>query len=84
MNLISFNSKFFTLVLVAPVVQAINECKNMKYLELEGNTLGVDAAKEIGKALESHPELEIALWKDMFTTRDKSEIPKALVSVKLV
>lgn len=60
-------------------MKAIKECKNMKYLELEGNTLGVEAAFEIGKALESHPELEVALWKDIFTTRLKTEIPKALV-----
>ncbi len=61
------------------MVKEIKACKNLKYLELEGNTLGVEAAKEIGKCLESRPELEIALWKDLFTGRLKDEIPKALV-----
>lgn len=60
------------------VTDAIDLCKNMKYLNLEGNTVGVDAAKAIGKALESHPEFTQALWKDMFTGRMKDEIPQAL------
>jgi Ran GTPase-activating protein 1 len=51
---------------------------------LEGNTLGVDAAKGIAKALEAHSEFKRALWKDMFTGRMKTEIPKALVSSKTV
>lgn len=53
----------------------------MQYLNLEGNTLGVDAAKAIAKCLESHSELKHALWKDLFTGRMKTEIPKALVSL---
>ena len=46
---------------------------------LEGNTLGVEAAKAIAKALESQPSFQRALWKDAFTGRLKDEIPKALV-----
>ena len=48
------------------------------YLKLEGNTLGVEAAAAIGKALEKHPEFRKALWKNMFTSRLKTEIPEAL------
>lgn len=62
------------------IIQAINSCQNLHYLKLEGNTLGVDAAKGIAKALEGHSEFKRALWKDMFTGRMKTEIPKALVS----
>ena len=50
----------------------------MKILTLSGNTIGIDAANEIGKALESRSELERAHWKDMFTGRMKTEIPPAL------
>lgn len=50
-------------------------------MNLEGNTLGVDASKGIAKALEKHPEFKRALWKDMFTGRMKTEIPKALVGI---
>ena len=57
----------------------IGHQKPLLYLELEGNTLGVEAAKEIGKSLESKPELVAALWKDLFTGRLKTEIPQALV-----
>ncbi|KAK6629111.1 Ran GTPase-activating protein 1 [Polyplax serrata] len=60
------------------VVAAINSCTNLEYLNLEGNTLGVDASKAIAKALETKGELKRALWKDMFTGRMKEEIPKAL------
>lgn len=60
------------------VVDKINECPNMEYLNLEGNTLGVEAAAAIAKALETQPNMKKALWKDMFTGRLKDEIPKAL------
>ncbi|XP_044763709.1 ran GTPase-activating protein 1 [Coccinella septempunctata] len=60
------------------VTDEIDKCKSLQYLNMEGNTLGVDAAKAIGKSLEKHPEFKRALWKDMFTGRMKTEIPKAL------
>ena len=49
------------------VIDAMDRCENMKDLKLEGNTLGVPAAKAIAVALRKHPEFERALWKDMFT-----------------
>lgn len=60
------------------VTNEIDKCKSLQYLNMEGNTLGVDAAKAIGKSLENHPEFKRALWKDMFTGRMKTEIPQAL------
>ncbi|CAL1543294.1 unnamed protein product [Lymnaea stagnalis] len=62
----------------ADIVDAINKCDNLTALRLEGNTLGVDAAEEIAKALGQHPEFKRALWSDMFTGRLKTEIPLAL------
>jgi Ran GTPase-activating protein 1 len=64
---------------VQNVVENIRSCPRLKFLELEGNTLGVNAAIEIGKALESKPEFEVAFWKDLFTGRLKNEIPQAMV-----
>lgn len=61
------------------IVDAIEKCKRLDFLNLEGNTLSVDASKAIAKALESKPELKRVLWKDIFTGRMKEEIPKALV-----
>lgn len=63
------------------IINAINECKTLHFLNLEGNTLGVEAAKGIGTALTKHPEFKQALWKDLFTGRLKSEIPEALKSL---
>lgn len=67
-------------MLAKEIVDAIDKCSDLQYLNMEGNTLGVDASKEIAKALEKHPEFKRALWKDMFTGRMKTEIPKALVT----
>ncbi|KAL7631226.1 UNVERIFIED_CONTAM: hypothetical protein RMT77_018473 [Armadillidium vulgare] len=61
-----------------PVVETIKSTKELKCLNLEANTLGVEAAKIIGDALSFHPEFEIAHWKDLFTGRLKTEIPEAL------
>lgn len=61
------------------LIDAIKACKKLEYLNLEGNSVGVQAAQIISKALAEHPELKRAIWKDMFTGRMKTEIPKALV-----
>ncbi|XP_073823418.1 ran GTPase activating protein [Musca autumnalis] len=63
---------------VKDVVAALDTQKVVHYLKLDGNTMGVDAAAAIGKALEKHPEFRKALWKNMFTRRLKTEIPQAL------
>ncbi|XP_011629760.1 ran GTPase-activating protein 1 [Pogonomyrmex barbatus] len=61
------------------VVNAIKACPCLEYLDLEGNTLGTSAAEAIAEALkEKGTPLKKALWKDMFTGRLKTEIPKAL------
>ncbi|XP_026666831.1 ran GTPase-activating protein 1 isoform X2 [Ceratina calcarata] len=61
------------------IVEAIRTCPNLEYLDLEGNTLGPHAAKAVAKALKDNGStLKRALWKDMFTGRLKSEIPKSL------
>lgn len=60
------------------IVSEIEKCSQLVYLNLEGNTLGVEAAEAIGEALQKHPELKKALWKDLFTGRMKTEIPPAL------
>ncbi|XP_022086163.1 ran GTPase-activating protein 1-like [Acanthaster planci] len=63
------------------IVKAIEECKDIQSLRLEGNTVGNQAAEAIAKALEKRPEFERAKWADMFTGRLRSEIPPALRSL---
>lgn len=65
----------------SPIVDAIRECSKMTYLNLEGNTLGIDAGGAIGEALNSSSHLKYAILKDMFTSRSKAEIPPALKSI---
>ncbi|CAF1066169.1 unnamed protein product [Brachionus calyciflorus] len=66
---------------VKEIVQTILNCKSMKVLRLEGNTLSPEAADELSKALVKHPELERFIINDIFTGRLKDEIPLALKSV---
>lgn len=61
------------------IVSAIEKCPCMVYFNLQGNSLGIKAAKEIGNALAKHgSHLKRALWQDMFTGRLKTEIPIVL------
>lgn len=72
------NLKTF-LISAEEVCEEIKKCPRLDYLDLEGNTLGPDAAKALSETLASHGgALKRALWKDMFTGRMKTEIPKAL------
>ena len=65
----------------ADVAKKIREAATVHILTFSANTIGIEAAGEIGKALEGHPEFRRAHWKDMFTGRMKSEIPPALVNL---
>ncbi|XP_074602600.1 uncharacterized protein LOC141856227 [Brevipalpus obovatus] len=65
----------------AKIVDSIRGCPNMKYFNLEGNTLGVDAAGAIAEAFESASNFKYAILKDIFTGRLKNEIPLALKSL---
>ncbi|KAL7869151.1 hypothetical protein AOLI_G00131390 [Acnodon oligacanthus] len=66
---------------VEEIAREIEQCKYLKALTLEGNTIGVEAAQAIAKALESKKELQRCHWSDMFTGRLRSEIPPALKSL---
>nr|XP_014429511.1 ran GTPase-activating protein 1 [Pelodiscus sinensis] len=63
------------------VSKEIEEFDGLEALRLEGNTVGVEAAKVIAKALEKKAELKRCHWSDMFTGRLKSEIPFALIAL---
>ncbi|GMR61110.1 hypothetical protein PMAYCL1PPCAC_31305, partial [Pristionchus mayeri] len=63
------------------LAKEIEACPDLIYLELRGNTIGIEAGKRIAEALEKHPELKYALWSDLFTGRLKNEIPPILRSM---
>merc|ERR1719445_2972328 len=65
----------------ADVAAKISSHGPMHVLTFSANTIGIEAAGAIGKALEKHPEFRRAHWKDMFTGRMKTEIPPALVNL---
>lgn len=66
------------------VAEEIDKCENLVYLDLDGNTIGIEAAKRISESLSKHGEFKRAIWKNMFTGRTKAEIPPALVRRYLV
>uniref|UniRef100_A0A671U178 Ran GTPase-activating protein 1 n=1 Tax=Sparus aurata TaxID=8175 RepID=A0A671U178_SPAAU len=66
---------------VEELVRDIEQYQGLRALRLEGNTLGVDAARAIAKALENKDLLQRCYWSDMFTGRLRSEIPTALRSL---
>ncbi|XP_063796803.1 ran GTPase-activating protein 1 isoform X2 [Pseudophryne corroboree] len=63
------------------VIQEIEAYEGLQALRLEGNTIGVEAAKAIAKALEKQSDIKRCHWSDMFTGRLRSEIPPALISL---
>uniref|UniRef100_A0A3P9KEG0 Ran GTPase-activating protein 1 n=1 Tax=Oryzias latipes TaxID=8090 RepID=A0A3P9KEG0_ORYLA len=66
---------------VAELVRDIRRTSDLRALRLEGNTVGVEAAQTIAKALENKEMLQRCYWSDMFTGRLRSEIPTALMSL---
>lgn len=66
---------------VEELVRDIEQFQGLRALRLEGNTVGVEAAQAIAKALENKDQLQRCYWSDMFTGRLRSEIPTALRSL---
>ncbi|XP_061701940.1 ran GTPase-activating protein 1a isoform X2 [Syngnathoides biaculeatus] len=66
---------------VEEIVKEIKDFEGLQALRLEGNTVGVEAAKAIAKALETKSQFKRCYWSDMFTGRLRSEIPPALNSL---
>ncbi|XP_064419458.1 ran GTPase-activating protein 1 [Latimeria chalumnae] len=63
------------------VIKEVEACEGLEALRLEGNTVGVEAARAIAKSLEKKSELKSCYWSDMFTGRLRSEIPPALIAL---
>uniref|UniRef100_A0A3Q0RQ24 Ran GTPase-activating protein 1 n=1 Tax=Amphilophus citrinellus TaxID=61819 RepID=A0A3Q0RQ24_AMPCI len=66
---------------VEEMVKEIQDFEGLQALRLEGNTVGVEAAQAIAKALETKSAFQRCYWSDMFTGRLRSEIPPALNSL---
>ncbi|XP_033826504.1 ran GTPase-activating protein 1a [Periophthalmus magnuspinnatus] len=66
---------------VEEIVKEIQDFEGLQALRLEGNTVGVEAAQAIAKALENKSTFKQCYWSDMFTGRLRSEIPPALNSL---
>ncbi|XP_014243719.1 ran GTPase-activating protein 1 [Cimex lectularius] len=61
------------------IITAMENCGDcLEFLNLEGNTLGIEGANAVAEQLKKHSKIKKALWRDMFTGRSKKEIPVAL------
>lgn len=61
LKFLSYRVTFF-FVAAREIVDAVKNSKNLKVLVLEGNTMGVEAAKLIGEALGKHKEFEVCCF----------------------
>ncbi|XP_020386892.2 ran GTPase-activating protein 1b [Rhincodon typus] len=73
--------KLDTAEAAAEIIEEIERFEHLQALRLEGNTIGVEAAKAIARSLSNKKELQKCYWSDMFTGRLRSEIPPALISL---
>uniref|UniRef100_A0A2K5PU14 Ran GTPase-activating protein 1 n=1 Tax=Cebus imitator TaxID=2715852 RepID=A0A2K5PU14_CEBIM len=62
------------------VIKETEDFDKLETLCLEGNTVGMEAARVIAKALEKKSELKCCHWSDMFTGRLRSEIREGLIT----
>lgn len=51
-------------------MEGIEQCTTMTALRMEGNTLGIDAAEAMSKALAKHPEFQVI--NKFFSFQDES------------
>lgn len=80
-GIISFQGKALkldTAADAAEIVKAIESSSGVHTIILEGNTFGIPAAEAIGKVLGKVSTLKRALFKDIFTSRGKNDVPPAL------
>ncbi|XP_041033826.1 ran GTPase-activating protein 1b isoform X1 [Carcharodon carcharias] len=73
--------KLDTAEAAAEIIEEIEGFEHLQALRLEGNTIGVEAAKAIARSLSNKKDLQKCYWSDMFTGRLRSEIPPALISL---
>ena len=66
---------------VTPYVDEMLGMDMCREVHFSGNTIGVEAAKELAKAFEKLTDLEVINLSDAFTGRLKSEIPQALAAM---
>lgn len=63
---------------VAPHISKLKEIKGVKFINLSGNTIGVEASKALAEELKNAKDLEAVDFSDIFTGRLREEIPPSL------
>ncbi|KAJ3128468.1 hypothetical protein HK098_004363 [Nowakowskiella sp. JEL0407] len=63
---------------VAEYVKQISEFTNLTHFKLNGNTIGVEASKELANALKPHKNIQVVDLSDAYTGRLREELPLSL------
>lgn len=63
---------------IASVLQFLEDNKNINGIELSGNSIGYDVAKELALRIESLSSLEVVNYRDIFVSRLRADLPKSL------
>ena len=63
---------------IASVLQFLEDNKNINGIELSGNSIGYDVAKELALRIESLSSLEVVNYRDNFVSRLRADLPKSL------
>ncbi|KAJ2810950.1 Ran GAP Rna1, partial [Coemansia sp. 'formosensis'] len=64
-----------------PYLEELRNVENLEELRLNGNTIGAEAAEALASVLKTKPTLKIATLHDIFTSRLKDEVKKAVVAI---
>ena len=70
---------------VEDIEKVINEIRENRDkitgIELSSNSLGFDAAKALAEEIKEIPNLEVVIYRDIFVSRKKEDLPKSLLEL---
>ncbi|KAI5952727.1 RNA1 [Candida jiufengensis] len=70
--------KFNTKEDIEPYIKKLNEVSNLQKIDFSGNTIGIEASKELSEALVNHKDILEINFSDLYTGRLNTEIPQSL------
>jgi Ran GTPase-activating protein 1 len=70
---------------VEDIEKVINEIRENREkitgIELSSNSIGFDAAKALAEEIKEIPNLEVVIYRDIFVSRKKEDLPKSLLEL---
>ncbi|KAJ2851730.1 Ran GAP Rna1 [Coemansia brasiliensis] len=66
---------------IAPYLAELREFENLEEVQLNGNTIGAEAAKVLADVLRTKKTLKVATLHDIFTGRLKDEVKESVIAI---